>query len=76
MGKPDYSELSFEEQSIKRVNEGDEKQTTIAKNQVFTRSEVIAIVERIAFFISDNGIIEDEGENSVAEWFKRYYPEK
>ena len=46
------------------------------KNQTFTREEVLKILERLAFFISDNGIIEDDDENElgVKSWFETYYP--
>jgi flavodoxin len=44
----------------------------IPENETFTRAEVIVIIKRYAFHLSDNG---DPDEN-VKEWFDRLYPEK
>jgi hypothetical protein len=46
--------------------------TDIIPLKVYTREEIIAIIKRYAFHLSDNG----DPDESVKEWFDRCYPEE
>jgi hypothetical protein len=44
----------------------------VPENETFTREEVITIVKRYAFHLSDNG----DPDESAKDWFDRQYPVK
>jgi|ERR1035437_9454508 hypothetical protein len=59
-GVPDNLAKMFEPNAIQRIPE----------NETFSRDEVIIIVKRYAFHLSDNG----DPDEDVKEWFDRNYP--
>ena len=46
------------------------------ENKVFTREDVVKIVDCYAFLLSDNGIpyTDEDGNETCLEWFDKRYP--
>jgi hypothetical protein len=62
----------FESKTSHIINEDDSYCTDVKPKEAYSREEVITIIKRYAFHLSDNG---DPDENAK-DWFDRQYPIK
>lgn len=71
-GVPENLAQLFEPNPIQKISEDDNSYCTDMKPmRMYTRDEVITIIKRYVFHLSDNG----DPEESAKDWFDRYYPE-
>ena len=72
-GIPENLAKMFEPNPIQRINEDDNSYCTDKISlKVYTREQIISILDEFAFFLSDNGDPDTTGK----KWFDMQYPEE